>query len=42
MAIVQNGDEITIDAETKQLTLHVTEHEIARRFEKKAATGTAL
>jgi len=34
LAIVQNGDEITIDAETKQLTLHVNEHEIARRFEK--------
>jgi dihydroxy-acid dehydratase len=34
LAIVQNGDEITIDAETKQLTLHVNEHEIARRLEK--------
>ncbi|MGD0958662.1 MAG: dihydroxy-acid dehydratase [Methylomonas sp.] len=33
LAIVRNGDEITIDAETKQLTLHVNEHEIARRFE---------
>jgi len=34
LAIVQNGDEITIDAETRQLTLHVNEHEIARRFDK--------
>lgn len=34
LAIVQNGDEITIDAETRQLALHVNEHEIARRFEK--------
>jgi len=34
LAVVQNGDQITIDAETKQLTLHVNEHEIARRFEK--------
>ncbi|PPD37916.1 MAG: dihydroxy-acid dehydratase, partial [Methylomonas sp.] len=33
LAIVQNGDEITIDAENKQLTLHVDEQEIARRFE---------
>jgi dihydroxy-acid dehydratase len=34
LAIVQNGDEITIDAENNQLTLHVNEHEIARRFDK--------
>ncbi|MGJ0514767.1 MAG: dihydroxy-acid dehydratase [Methylomicrobium sp.] len=34
LAIVQNGDQITIDAETNQLTLHVNEHEIARRFDK--------
>ena len=34
LAIVQDGDQITIDAETNQLTLHVNEHEIARRFEK--------
>jgi dihydroxy-acid dehydratase len=34
LAIVQEGDQITIDAETKQLTLHVDEQEIARRFEK--------
>jgi len=34
LAIVQDGDQITIDAETKQLTLHVDEQEIARRFEK--------
>lgn len=34
LAIVENGDEITIDAESKQLTLHVNEHEIARRMEK--------
>ncbi|MEQ1622927.1 MAG: dihydroxy-acid dehydratase [Methylococcales bacterium] len=34
LAIVQNGDKITIDAETKQLTLHVDENEIASRFEK--------
>jgi dihydroxy-acid dehydratase len=34
LAIVQNGDQITIDAETNQLTLHVNEHEIARRLEQ--------
>jgi dihydroxy-acid dehydratase len=34
LAIVNNGDQITIDAETNQLTLHVNENEIARRFEK--------
>ncbi len=34
LAIVENGDEITIDAENNQLTLHVNEHEIARRLEK--------
>ncbi len=34
LAIVENGDKITIDAESKELTLHVNEHEIARRLEK--------
>ena len=34
LAIVENGDKITIDAETKQLTLHINEHEIARRLQK--------
>jgi dihydroxy-acid dehydratase len=34
LAIVKNGDEITIDAENNALTLHVNEHEIARRLEK--------
>ena len=34
LAIVENGDKITIDAENKELTLHVNEHEIARRLEK--------
>ncbi|MDD2738541.1 MAG: dihydroxy-acid dehydratase [Methylomonas lenta] len=34
LAVVQDGDEITIDAETKQLTLHVNQHEISRRLEK--------
>jgi dihydroxy-acid dehydratase len=34
LAIVKDGDQITIDAETNQLTLHVNEHEIARRLEK--------
>lgn len=33
LAIVQNGDQITINAETNQLTLHINEHEIARRLE---------
>ncbi len=32
LAIVENGDQITIDAESKQLTLHVAEEEIARRL----------
>ncbi len=34
LAIVQNGDQITINAETNELTLHVNEHEIARRLEQ--------
>lgn len=34
LAIVENGDIITIDAETNELKLHVNEHEIARRLEK--------
>jgi dihydroxy-acid dehydratase len=34
LAIVQNSDQITIDAETNQLTLHVNENEIARRLER--------
>lgn len=34
LALVENGDSITIDAETNQLTLHVNEHELARRFDK--------
>ena len=34
LAIVENGDTITIDAETNELKLHVNEHEIARRLEK--------
>ena len=33
LAIVQNGDQITINAETNELTLHVNEHEISRRLE---------
>jgi dihydroxy-acid dehydratase len=32
LAIVENGDKITIDAETKQLTLHVADEEIKRRL----------
>ena len=34
LAIVENGDTITIDAENNELKLHVNEHEIARRFDK--------
>jgi dihydroxy-acid dehydratase len=34
LAIVENGDEITIDAENNALTLHVNEPEIACRLEK--------
>jgi dihydroxy-acid dehydratase len=34
LAIVENGDTITIDAETNELKLHVNEHDIARRLEK--------
>ena len=33
LAIVQNGDQITIDAETKQLTLHVEQAEIDARLQ---------
>jgi dihydroxy-acid dehydratase len=31
LAIIENGDKITIDAETRQLTLHVDNAEISRR-----------
>ncbi|MBE0435102.1 MAG: dihydroxy-acid dehydratase [Methylomicrobium sp.] len=34
LAIVQDGDSITIDAENNQLTLHINEHEMNRRLEK--------
>ena len=34
LAVVKDGDKITIDAETKELTLHVNEHEVSRRLEK--------
>ena len=34
LAIVENGDSITIDAENNELKLVVDEHEIARRLEK--------
>ncbi len=34
LAIVNNGDKITIDAETRNLTLHVDETEIAARLAK--------
>ena len=34
LAIVENGDSITIDAENLELILHVSENEIARRLDK--------
>lgn len=34
LAIVKNGDTITIDAEHNELKLHVNEHEITRRLEQ--------
>jgi len=34
LAIVNNGDKITIDAENKNLTLHIDDAEIAARLEK--------
>ena len=34
LAIVENGDKITIDAESKNLTLHLDDTEIAARLEK--------
>jgi len=34
LAIVENGDKITIDAETKELTLHLDDSVIAQRLEK--------
>jgi dihydroxy-acid dehydratase len=33
LALVQDGDEITIDADARTLDLHVDEHELARRRE---------
>lgn len=33
LAIIEHGDTITIDAENNALTLHINEHEMARRFE---------
>jgi dihydroxy-acid dehydratase len=32
LAVIENGDTITIDAENNELKLHVDEHEIARRL----------
>jgi dihydroxy-acid dehydratase len=32
LAVVEDGDAVTIDAESRQLTLHVAEEEIARRL----------
>ena len=34
LAIVKNGDTISIDAETRELKLHLNEHEINRRLDK--------
>ncbi|MDA7922148.1 dihydroxy-acid dehydratase [Verrucomicrobiales bacterium] len=34
LAIVKNGDEITIDAETREMTLHITKKEMAARQKK--------
>ncbi|POZ50911.1 dihydroxy-acid dehydratase [Methylovulum psychrotolerans] len=34
LAVIENGDTITIDAENNALTLHVNEHEMARRMDK--------
>lgn len=34
LAIVEDGDTITIDAKSRELKLHLNEHEIARRLEK--------
>ncbi|KJV06827.1 dihydroxy-acid dehydratase [Methylocucumis oryzae] len=34
LAVVENGDTITIDAENNVLTLHINEHEMARRLDK--------
>ena len=34
LAIIENGDKITIDAESKNLTLHLDDAEIAARLEK--------
>ena len=34
LAIVENGDQITIDAENNALTLHLNEHEINRRMDR--------
>ncbi len=34
LAIVQDGDTISIDAESRELQLHVNEHEMARRMER--------
>jgi len=34
LAIVQNGDTITIDAENNELKLNINEHELERRLEK--------
>jgi dihydroxy-acid dehydratase len=34
LAIVKNGDEITIDAETAEIKLHVKKKEIKARYDK--------
>ncbi len=42
IALVQNGDEITIDAETREMTLHVSDSELQkRRAAWKAPTSKA-
>jgi len=39
LAIVQDGDQITINAETKQLTLPIADEEITRRAGQACQAG---
>ena len=40
LGIVQDGDEITLDVENRDLQLHVTDEEIQRRKQNKKQTAT--
>ena len=42
IALVRDGDSITIDADAHRLELHVSAEELARRRERVEGAGTAI